>query len=56
MKNFWNQIAQYLYLKKKDPNEEVNTNTKLMHGMNRISLIVFLFALLVIMLRAIFKH
>lgn len=52
----WNQIAQYLFLKKKDPNQEVNTNTKLMHGMNRISLLVFLLALVILALRAIFKH
>jgi len=56
MKKFWEQIAQYLYLKKKDPNEQVDTNTKLMHGMNRISIIVFLIAILVLIFRAIFKH
>ncbi|WP_447642107.1 MULTISPECIES: DUF6728 family protein [Chitinophagaceae] len=56
MKKFWEQIAQYLYLKKKNPDETVNTNTKLMHGMNRISLLLFLMALLIIILRAILRH
>ena len=51
----WDQILQYLYLKKKDPNAPVNTNIKLMHGMNRISIIVFLFAILLMIFRAIFK-
>lgn len=52
----WNQILRYLYLKKKDPNAPVNTNIKLMHGMNRISILMFLFALLVITYRLIFKN
>ena len=56
MSGFWKQIAQYLYLKKRDPKQEVNTNTKLMHGMNRISLIVFLLAIVFLIVRAIFKH
>jgi len=51
----WDQILQYLYLKKKDPNAPVNTNIKLMHGMNRVSIIVFLFAILLMIFRAIFK-
>jgi hypothetical protein len=51
----WDQILQYLYLKKKDPNAPVNTNIKLMHGMNRVSILVFLFAILLMIFRAIFK-
>jgi hypothetical protein len=51
----WDQILQYLYLKKKDPNAPVNTNIKLMHGMNRVSIILFLFAILLMIFRAIFK-
>ncbi|MFT4204598.1 MAG: hypothetical protein QM610_11895 [Chitinophagaceae bacterium] len=53
---FLDQIARYLYIKKKDPDEEVNTNTKLMHGMNRISIIVFLIAVCIVIIRLIFKH
>lgn len=52
----WNQILRYLYLKKKDPNAPVNTNIKLMHGMNRISILLFLFAIMVIIYRLLFKN
>ncbi|WP_191967821.1 DUF6728 family protein [Rhizosphaericola mali] len=53
---FWNQIAEYLFLKKKDPNKVYSKNTKIMHGMNKISLFMFLIALLIIIFKAIFKH
>jgi hypothetical protein len=49
----WRQILTYLYLKKRDPNEPRNTNLILMHGMNRISIIVFLIALVVMIVRLI---
>lgn len=47
------QIATYFYLKKRDPNAPRNVNIFLMHGMNRISLIIFLIALIVMVVRAI---
>jgi hypothetical protein len=43
---FLRQIAEYLYIKKRDPNAPRNINLKFMHGMNRISLLMFLAALL----------
>ncbi|RAJ10840.1 hypothetical protein LX64_00447 [Chitinophaga skermanii] len=52
-KSMWQQIAEYLYIKKRDPNEPINRNTRLMHGMNRISIIVFLFAIIVMIIRLI---
>jgi len=42
----WKQLSEYLYIKKRDPNEERTQWMKYMHGMNRISLIMFLFAIL----------
>ena len=42
------QLAEYLYLKKKDPNEQKTQWMKYMHGMNRISLIMFLVELFVL--------
>ncbi len=48
----WQQILRYFYLVKKDPNQVSNTNTKLMHGMNRISIFLFLIALGVMIVRA----
>ncbi len=49
----WRQIATYFYLRKPDPNRPRNANIFLMHGMNRISLIIFLIALVVMIVRAI---
>jgi hypothetical protein len=50
----WNQIAEYLYLKKKDPNAKPTTWMKYMHGINRLSILLFLFAILVIVFRLFF--
>jgi hypothetical protein len=47
------QLAEYLYLKKKDPNEPRTQWMKYMHGMNRISLIMFLIAVLIIIFRLV---
>ncbi|PVD50318.1 hypothetical protein DC498_20245 [Terrimonas sp.] len=47
----WRQIAEYLYIKKKDPNREDTTWIKYMHGINRISILLFLFAIIVMMVR-----
>lgn len=45
------QILTYLYLKKRDPNAPHNTNIRLMHGMNRISIFIFLIAVIVMIIR-----
>jgi hypothetical protein len=45
------QLAEYLYLRKKDPDAPRTQWMKYMHGINRISILLFLFALLVILLR-----
>lgn len=49
----WRQIAEYLYIKKKDPNRVDNRSTKLMHGMNRISVLVFSVAIILMLYRLI---
>jgi len=46
------QIATYLYLRKKDPNAPNSSFVKYMHGINRISILLFLFAIIVIVVRA----
>ena len=51
----WNQILTYLYLRKRDPNDPRNINIKMMHGMNRISLFMFVIAIVVIVVR-LFRH
>ncbi|MGN6436585.1 MAG: DUF6728 family protein [Agriterribacter sp.] len=47
----WRQIAEYLYIKKKDPAREDSSWTRYMHGINRISILLFLFAIIVMMVR-----
>ncbi len=47
------QVAEYLYLKKPDPNQEKTQWMKYMHGINRISIFLFLFALIVILTRLV---
>ena len=49
----WTQIAEYLYIKKRDPNEPRTQWMKYMHGMNRISILMFLMALLVILFKLV---
>ncbi|MCM5527138.1 MAG: DUF6728 family protein [Chitinophagaceae bacterium] len=49
----WRQIAEYLYLKKRDPNAPRNRSIRLMHGMNRISILMFLAAVILILIRLI---
>jgi len=43
-----NQIAQYLYLKKKDPNAPNSQWVKYMHGINRLTIILFLVAMIIL--------
>lgn len=47
------QIAEYLYLKKPDPNRPKTQWMKYMHGINRISLMLFLLALMIILVRRV---
>ena len=46
-----NQIAEYLYLKKKDPNAPRTQWMKYMHGINRLSLILFLVAMIILAIK-----
>ena len=50
----WQQVQEYLYLKKKDPSQPDSAWMKYMHGINRISIFMFLVAILVIILKVIF--
>ncbi len=49
------QIGQYLYIVKRDPNDTSTQWMKYMHGINRISILLFLFALIVIAVRLFTK-
>ena len=52
------QVAEYLYLKKKDVNADNSGWIKYMHGINRISIFMFLLGVIIILLRITFfrKH
>lgn len=47
------QLAEYLYLKKKDPNQPQTQWMKYMHGMNRISLLMFIAAVIIILFKLV---
>lgn len=49
----WRQIAEYLYIKKRDPKEPRTQWMKYMHGMNRISLLMFLIAIIIIIFKLV---
>ncbi len=51
----WQQVQTYFFLKKQNPNAPKDVNTKMMHGMNRISLFMFLVGIIVMLFR-IFRH
>ena len=45
------QLAEYLYLRKKDPNEPRTQWQKYMHGINRLSILMFLLAIVIMLLK-----
>jgi len=49
----WRKIQEYLYIKKRDPDSVTNTNIKLMNGMNRISLFIFIICLVIILFKLV---
>jgi hypothetical protein len=49
------QIATYLYLRKKDADSPNTPWIRYMHGINRISLLLFLFALVVMLVKFLMK-
>ncbi|MES2701036.1 MAG: DUF6728 family protein [Bacteroidota bacterium] len=51
----WQQVLTYLYIRKRDPNDPKNIDIKLMNGMNRISIFMFLIVIIVLIVR-LFRH
>ncbi len=45
------QLGEYLFIVKRDPKQERTTMMKAMHGMNRITVIIFILALLFMIIR-----
>lgn len=44
------------FFRKKDPNRPKNFDLKMMHGVNRLAVIMFLIAVLIIIGRIILRH
>lgn len=49
------QIAEYLYIKKRDPNAPHTQWMKYMHGINRISILLFLLAMIILAIKLLRK-
>ncbi len=49
------QIATYLYLRKKDPESPNTPWIRYMHGINRLTLLLFLFAIVVMIIKMLLK-
>jgi hypothetical protein len=50
------QLAEYLYLRKPDPNRPKTQFVKYMHGINRISLLLFIVALVILAIKLLVRH
>ena len=49
------QIAEYLYLRKPDPDRPKSSFVKYMHGINRLSILLFLLALIIMIIKLFVK-
>ncbi|MBX2888195.1 MAG: hypothetical protein KF829_06040 [Ferruginibacter sp.] len=45
------QVAEYLYIKKRDPNDGRTKWMKYMHGINRLSIILFILAMIILAIK-----
>lgn len=52
------QVAEYFYIKKKDPDAPNTGSMRFMHGVNRTSLFMFIAAIIIIIIKLVFfkKH
>jgi len=50
----WRQFAEYFYIKKRDPNAPHTQWMKYMHGINRISIFMFLLAIIILIIKLVF--
>ena len=49
------QIAEYLYIRKPDPDRPKTSFVRYMHGINRLSILLFLAALIIIAIKLLTK-
>lgn len=50
------QLAEYLYLRKPDPARPKSQWVSYMHGINRISILVFLLCLVILVIKLSLRH
>jgi hypothetical protein len=50
------QLAEYLYIRKPDPDRPKSLFVKYMHGINRISVLLFILALIILAIKLLVKH
>lgn len=50
------QLAEYLFLKKKDPDRPKSSWVGYMHNINRLSILLFLLAIIFIIIRALLRN
>ena len=50
------QIAEYLYLRKPDPDRPKSQWVKYMHGINRLSILLFIAALIILAIKLLTRH
>jgi len=50
----FSEVLTYFF-RKKDPNRKANFSLKMMHGINKISILMFLFCVIVMITRAIMR-
>ena len=49
----WDQIGEYLFIKKKNPDRPHTKWIGYMHGINRLSLLLFLVAMVILIIKLI---
>lgn len=56
LKDFFNfgEVFSYFF-RKKDPNQPKNINLSMMHGVNRLAMIMFVFAVVFLIVRALLR-
>lgn len=52
----WNQILEYLYIRKPDPDRPKSQWVSYMHGINRISLLLFILAMIILAFKLFLKR
>jgi hypothetical protein len=52
----WRQLAEYLYLRKPDPDRPKTDFVKYMHGINRLSLLLFIVALIIMAIKLLVRR